>query len=303
MALQLKRYIARINSQPFYFFIEANPLKLNFFSHRTYRNKHSNAYQWPILALAIAGTALTVSSAHANDPETIDRLTQQWLDTDRQASHLQSDWQTQKPVLEQRLALLAAEKDQLQAILQTSNDGQNDVEARREELLATQSELEQQQQSLTQTLKLLTSRVEALGRLLPPPLNSAWQEEQTAQTDQSETSQQLQLALAQLSLLADFDQRVTVHEMPITAPDGDKVLVKQLYLGVGMAWFTSADGAYAGWGKASASNDASWTWHSDDSIDASEIIKAIAIFEKRQQADFVYLPVKLDDADQAGDKL
>lgn len=118
-----------------------------------------------LFSLSLFGAAIIASPAYANDPDTIDQLTQQWLDTDRQASHLQSDWLTQKPVLEQRLTLLKAEKDQLQTILQASNNDQNTVETRREELLATQSKLEQQQQALIQTLDLLLSRIETLGQI------------------------------------------------------------------------------------------------------------------------------------------
>lgn len=218
---------------------------------------------------------------------------QHWLDTDRQTSHLQTDWQAQQPILEQRLTLLKAEKTQLQTILKDSNENQSGVEIRRAELLAQQAELEKQQQDLTQGLSLLTKRIASVNLRLPPPLKSVWKDEQSTLGEQPESSLQLQVALAQLSRLADFDQRISVHEMPITRLDGSDILVKQLYLGVGMAWFVSADGQFSGWGQA---NDEDWSWEFESDnldLDASEISKAIAIFEKRQQADFVRLPVKL----------
>lgn len=242
-------------------------------------------------SLFLSAVVLTlVATTQAQDLGQVDRLTQQWLDTDRQASSLQADWQAQQPILEQRLTLLKAEKAQLQAILKQSNDSQSSVETRRAELLTQQAELEQQQQDLTQGLSLLTKRIGAVSKRLPPPLKEAWREEQNATAEQAESSLQLQVSLAQLSRLADFDQRISVHEMPITKPDGSNVLVKQLYLGIGMAWFVSADGQLSGWGQA---DDDDWTWEIKGELDASEISKAIAIFEKRQQADFVRLPVKL----------
>lgn len=242
----------------------------------------------PRLTAVICG--LWVSTSLAQPPETVDRLTQQWLATERQASTLQAEWQRQQPMLTQRKALLQAEKDQLLAILKQSEAGQSNVDSRRSELLAEQSELEQQQQQLTQSLEQLVARQHALTALLPPPLASAWQNEAAALNDTPEASQLLQVALAQLGQLADFDKRLSVHEAPITHADGSKLLVKQLYLGVGMAWFASADGEFSGWGQAS---DAGWEWHIDSEINARDVHKAIAVFEKRQQADLVTLPIQL----------
>ena len=232
----------------------------------------------PIRSLA-AALLLWAGSSQAQTPDTVDRLTQQWLATEQQASALMSEWQLQQPILEQR-----------KAILKQSDAGQSSVDTRRSELLAEQSNLEKQQQQLTQSLEQLVARQHSLTELLPPPLASAWQKESATLSESPESSQLLQVALAQLGQFADFDNRLSVHEAPIQQADGGELLVKQLYLGVGMAWFSSADGEFAGWGQAS---DAGWEWHIDTSANAKEIHKAIAIFEKRQQADLVKLPIQL----------
>lgn len=228
--------------------------------------------------------------ALAEDPAQIDRLTQQWLDIERQASHLQSDWKARQPALTQRLALLKAEKQQLQGLLEQSSASQDDVNTRRTELLAEQAELEQQQAQLAQALTLLLSRLESIASLLPPALATAWRDEQNTLSVGAETSEQLQLALAQLTRLADFDRRISVHEGTVSADDGRAILVRQLYLGTGMAWFANSDGRQAGWGQA---GEDGWVWHFDDSVNADEINKAINIFEKRQAAELVRLSVRL----------
>ena len=61
-------------------------------------------------------------------------------------------------------------------------------------------------------------------------------------------------------------------------------------MGTGIAWFTSANGEYCGWGQA---DENGWIWHFDNDVNATEIKRAIAIFEKKQQADFTELPIKL----------
>ena len=227
-----------------------------------------------------------------------DRLTQQWLDTDRQTSHLVTSWQRQKPVLNQRLTLLAAEKKQLEGILKQGQDSQEDVTIKRTELLQQQSRLEQQQTELTNKLTLLDGQIERMFALLPPPLKNKWQQEQAALPEEPQSSDALQLALAKLSSLMDFQQRISVHEAPISITGEDAVMVKQLYLGVGAAWFVSADGKLKGRGYA---KDNTWTWVEEQNIDAAEIQKAIEVFERRQQADFVTLPVILAASNQQTD--
>lgn len=237
-----------------------------------------------------------VKAAHGETPDQIDELTRQWIDTDRQASNLQTDWQAQQPILEQRLSLLKAEKNQLQGILEDSGKSQSNVEAQRAKLLAQQAELEKQQQELKQGLTVLSKRIETVSKRLPPPLKATWRNEKNALGDQPTPSLQLQVSLAQLSSLADFNQRISVHQMPILKEDGGEILVKQFYLGLGMAWFVSADGQFSGWGQA---DEEGWNWQVSENLHAKEISKAIAIFEKRQQAEFVRLPVMLANTSDA----
>ena len=237
-----------------------------------------------LLGLCFQAQALTVDKA--------DRLVEQWLATERQATRLETEWLAQKPVLAQRIALLEAEKAQLEGILASNSDKQSDVDARRAELLAEQTRMEDEQAQLRDGLKILAERLDYLARLLPPPLVAPWQKEQQALADSSQISTTLQVALAQLALITGFDQRVSMHEMPLKAPDGTDVLVKQLYLGVGSAWFVSGDGGYKGQGYASPEG---WTWTFDNSLDGDEIAKSMAIFEKHQEAEFVNLPLRINE--------
>lgn len=229
--------------------------------------------------------------ATAQTPADIDHLTQQWLDTERQISHVEADWLAQEPILEQRIALLRAEREQLQNILAVSHASQDDVDTRREALLAEQDELEAEQQTLAQALGGLVNRLDAMLPMLPDPLRSSWENEQALLSATPDSSEQLQVALAKLSLLAEFNERVTVHEAPMKATDGSQVMVKQLYLGIGTAWFVSADGSYSGFGQAGIEG---WQWHFDNAVNTADIAEAVAIYERQQQADLVRLPVNLD---------
>jgi len=235
-------------------------------------------------------------SVVALDTVQVDQLTQQWLDIEKQTTLLQRDWQEQQPILTQQLTLLNEEKRQLTRMLTTDNSSQEQVEVKRSELLQQQNDLEQQQQQLTKQLNAFNKQLVQLNDMLPPPLVNAWQTENDVLDAEPTASLQLQVGLAKLAKLNAFDQRISVYEMPLTAPNTNhekEILVKQFYLGVSQAWFTSANGEYRGWGQATING---WQWHFDEKISSDSISKAIAIFEKKKQADFVALPMMLQAA-------
>lgn len=246
------------------------------------------------LPLALLGLfTLASQPALAARPAEIDRLTGRWLQIEQQNQNLIHDWKIQKPAMEQRLSLLQAEKQQLNKMLQESTAGQDDVEARRSELLAKQAELESQQQKLATSLTRLQSAVDSLTPMLPPTVRDSWEKEEQAVGNPSEMSVLLQGILARLSDLTEFDQRISTNETVIAAPDGEDVLVKQFFLGAGFAWFTSSDGDYAGFGSVT---DRRWNWQFDDDVDGEDINRAIAIFEKRLQPQLIQLPLILNDS-------
>ncbi len=248
-----------------------------------------------LIAVFISVFLLWSKPIVAVDLEQTDELIYQWLEIERQTSMLESDWQLQKPYLKQRISLLKAEKKQLQKILETSKDGQGSVDKQRSILLVEQTEMEVQQSKLKSYLDLLSNKIQTISVLIPPPLQAPWQKEQAILGKSPDTAVALQVALSQLAMLADFNQRISVHETLVKAPDGDEVLVKQLYLGVGAAWFSNKDGSYGGWGRVTYEG---WVWQFNSQQDNQEIVKAIEIFEKQRDADFVHLQVQLNSTNE-----
>jgi hypothetical protein len=193
-------------------------------------------------------------------------------------------------LLKQRIILLLIEKIQLQALLSEKSTDSSEVEQKRLKLIQEQSELESQQEKLSQGMGLLRQQLNAIQGLLPSPLLKSWQQENANLSAIGQMSEQLQVALAQLSNLAEFDHRISVMQHTIVNSQNENILVKQLYLGAGLAWFVSLDGSYVGTGQVT---EKGWVWQFDQSLDSNEIRKAIAIFEKQSEADFVELPFEL----------
>lgn len=232
---------------------------------------------------------LAATPVFAQQPvDEIDTLTEQWIKLEKQTHQLNNEWKEQAPAMRQRIQLLKAEQAQLKAILAQSSNTQGDVEQQRDTLVAQQSEMEVQQEKVGRTLAVISTQVDSLYEQLPAPVQSQWEDEQAQLTEDANTSSLMQVTLAKLSSLQKFDQQLTVNETVITTPDNKEVLVKQLYLGAGYAWFTNADGRYQGYGNRTSGI---WRWYFDGSIDFKAIQQAIAIYEKKQEPAFVELPV------------
>ena len=235
-------------------------------------------------SIALISCVAPFSLAAESSAQSIDELTRQWLETEHQKSRLISRWQDDKPLAEQRLELLRAEKKQLTELLAKRESKGDAVDQKREELVRQQSDLESEQAETEALVTTLATRLDAFKPMLPPPLQSTWD---NAAGDDS--NNQLRLQLARLSSLKEFNERVTLHSMRLK-PDNspEDVLVRQLYLGASQAWFSSADGSYAGTGSVS---DGEWVWRFRSDIDAGQILRAIAIAEKQSPAQTLSLPV------------
>ena len=221
-------------------------------------------------------------------------MVEQWLSLERQASALESNWLAQKPMLEQKRQLLEAEKKQLQSLLNEKSTDDGQVEQKRKALIQEQSKLELSQQEMETALTKLQKKLTFLQTSLSTPVKQAWQNESSKNaqtTDTPDTSAQLQLAIAQLNKLAEFDKRISVIQAPITNDEGEHILVKQLFMGAGTAWFVSLDGSYVGTGQVINNQ---WQWRFDNSLDSEQVKLAIAMFEKKAEAEFISLPLNIN---------
>jgi len=242
------------------------------------------------LCLALSFFTPSLVQAQTTAVTQLDALVQQWLALEQQQHQLQQDWQLRKQSLQQGISLLQAEQKQLQQVLERNSKQHDAVDEKRAALLAQQQQLEQQQQQGGRQISALLQQVRVMQPQLPPPLQHIWQQELASLPDNADASVQLQRSLFLLTKLAEFQQRLSLDEMTLNTADGTPVRVKQLYLGASQAWFSSADGSYSGMGYPGSTG---WSWQFDSSVDGSEVLQAIAILEKRAQAELISLPLQL----------
>jgi hypothetical protein len=249
-----------------------------------------------VLLLAVS-IVPTVAQDAADPIREIDTLTEQWTSLERQKDELRADWRTQRPILEQQLALLERETAELTAFLETTAAQQDEVEQRRLELLEEQTRLEAESAALEASLAQASLALHSLHRDLPPPLKAAWDEELPRLDNPVGTaSARLQKLLELLGQLDDFDAKVTLNEAVMTLGDGNEYVVKQVYLGLSHGWYVTRDRQFA---AAGTTGPDGWVW--TPVADAATIEKIVGILEQRVSPEFVSIALTLNEPLGGGD--
>jgi TolA-binding protein len=243
------------------------------------------------IMLLLAAFAPASGAQEAPDPvKEVDALTQQWTSLEHQKDELRSEWRTQKPVLEQQLALLEREIRELTTLLEATAEQQDEVEQQRLTLLEEQTRLEEEAAAVEASVMQASLALHSLQRSLPPPLVDGWVDE-LARLDNpvGTVTERFQKLIELLGELDDFDAKVTLNEAVMTLGDGNDHVVKQVYLGLSHGWYVTADQSFAAAGMTGPDG---WVW--TPVADAAPIAKIVGILEQRVDPDFVSIPFKLN---------
>ena len=255
--------------------------------------KYSSLYL--AMMIAVGFCSVSFAQANPNPVDQADNLVKQWLNLSQQQSALQTLWLSKEPALKQRLTLLQQEQQQLDSLIIENQHQGSEVEQQRAELLTLQTNMEANQQLLSQWLTTQFTKVHNIIDRLPPPLALQWQKTLSENSiDEANNSDKLTLLLGLFSKLSDFDNRIASFESTIIDIEQQSRLVKQLYLGISRGWYLSMDGESVFEGVAT---DQGWKWQHNSSLDPKELNNAIAMVEQRKEASFIRLPLSLNAND------
>jgi hypothetical protein len=221
----------------------------------------------------------------------IDELAKQWVQLAQQNNQVKQQWRLRKPILQQQLQLLKAEKYRLTALLNQDDDVSDEMQQQRFTLLAQQTQFEATQDSLSVKLDKTQQRLITLYPQLPPPLKSRWDTEITLLQTLKDNSERLEKQLFLLDSLAGYNQRIAVHQANMTFDDGQEVQVKQIYLGAYLGWYVSQNGQYWGSGKSTPSG---WQWqHQSKQITPQKLLDLMAATQDFSHAELIRLPINI----------
>lgn len=248
--------------------------------------RHSNV----IIGILSTMLLLLTTSAIGNPVDDYKQLVNQWLNLEAQQRHLHNDWHSQKPQLQQRIALLEHEKNLLKEKLDSNEKNQDSVVQKRAQQIERQETLEHQQRQLTLWLQTQLSHIYEELNILPPPLQATWQSALKNITKETSNSDKLATILGIYNKKNEFNARISSVKSKILLADNSTRLVDQIYFGTALGYYATPDGKQLGIGSPSTNG---WEWQNSNDLDFPTFKQAQAMLEKQQSAELILLPIIL----------
>lgn len=248
--------------------------------------------------LLVAGFLLIGTATFAAESKDVDGVRaalEKWVETRKVISQEQRDWALGKEMLHERIDLVQQEIDSLKEKISDAEKSISEADKKREELVVQNEELKKASSALNGTVLALEENTQSLLKRLPDPIRERVKPlSQRIPEDVEETqlslAERFQNIIGILNEVNKFSREITLTSEVRSLPDGTSAEVTALYVGIGQAYYTSADGKIAGTGTSSADG---WVWTADNGI-AADISQAIAILKNEQVAAFVQLPVEIN---------
>lgn len=219
---------------------------------------------------------------------------EKWVEIQRIISLEKRDLALAKEMLNERIELVQREIDTLRDRISDAEKSVAETDRKRSDLMVENNRLKISSASLTATLASLENRTRQLLGRLPEPIRERVKPlSQRLPEPSSETrlsiSERYQNVVGILNEVNKFNREITITSEVRTLPDGTSAEVTALYLGIGQAFYSGANGKIAGIGTVT---DQGWDWKPANES-AAEIAQIIAILNNERVASFVQVPVEI----------
>ncbi len=242
-----------------------------------------------VVALLLAGGSL--GAAETDPLKTAEQAAGKWVDLRTEASRLENDWNTQKPLLNSliqaltdRAQTLETKRDYLAAKSAKDTEELGAIEAaNRAGIAATDA--------TATRVKAVADQLIQLRAALPPRLATALEMSyRTLAKPDASVNERTQIALTVLSRCVQFNRDVSYGQESLTLPgeSGERV-VEVLYWGLsqGYALDRSANRAWVG-----RPEGGSWTWKPQPEA-APAIARLMAVQQDKANPTFVAIPAQV----------
>ncbi|QHI70039.1 DUF3450 family protein [Tichowtungia aerotolerans] len=249
-----------------------------------------------IVGCSLFGAALLCNAAEtdAGDVDSVRAALEKWVESRKVISQEQREWALGQEMLNERIELVQQEIDSLKEKISDAEKSISEADKKRDGLVEENEELKKASVVLGETIMTLEqTAVKLLGKLPDPIRERVMPLSQRIPEDVKEPklslAERFQNIIGVLNEVNKFSREITVTSEVRSLPDGSSAEVTVMYLGIGQAYYASADGTFSGTGTSSSDG---WIWAEDNSI-AADILQAIAILKNEQIASFVQLPVEV----------
>lgn len=220
---------------------------------------------------------------------------QQWVETRRQLSKEKQEWALGRELLLSRVALVEGEIGAVRVKIEEVQASIAESERKRTELEATRATLQTTADDLAQSIAGLEERTRVLLARLPDPLREKLRPisqslpADAAAADKGKLGERFLTVVGVLNEVNKFNREVRAESEIRTLSSGSTIEVTTVYLGLGQAYYASADGKEVGFGVPSAQG---WSW-TPANEHAAEISRGLAILTKGADAEFVNVPLQI----------
>ncbi len=220
---------------------------------------------------------------------------EKWVQTNRAIAAEKRRLVETTAMLEKRIDLVQGEIDELRAKTREADQALAEIDVERAELAEENDTLKATTATLTEAVRHLEARTQALLARLPAPVRdhvrplSQQIPEALAETRLS-LSQRFVSVLGILDAVNKAHRQISVTPEVHTLADGSAVEVTAVYVGIAQGYYTGAKGTVAGQGSGGTQG---WVWRPMP-VAAEAVAQVIAILNNEQVARFVPLPLTID---------
>lgn len=220
----------------------------------------------------------------------------EWVAAEKAISGEELDWEEEKVLLNDLIAVATARIERLEAELAETTKVKSAADEKRAQLLEREGALAEKAETIRTFLAGMEVALRDLQTRLPDPLlEELARLYQRLPADPDETTlglgERMQTVTAILGGVQQFDGKITVSETTRELPgENGKGSFRTLWLGLGQAYYLAPSDA--GFGTPGVEG---WEWYSRPEL-ADRIREAIAIAEKTAtEPKLIDLPVKLEE--------
>jgi len=247
-----------------------------------------------IILVAIAALGWAAEPAARDSVDNAREALEKWVETRKTISKEKQDWALEREILEERIQLVQREITSLREKISEAEKSISDTDEKRAQLMEENNKLKSASETLTGIVTKLEAKTVALNKQLPDPIRERVKPvSQLLPDDPNDTqlslAQRFQNVIGVLNEVNKFNLEITVTSERRTIAGGKEAEVTALYVGLGQAYYTGANGSVAGVGRPS---EEGWNWiPANDQAD--KVADAVAILKNEMVAGFVPLPVKV----------
>lgn len=216
-----------------------------------------------------------------------------WVETQQIIAKEKREWQQGKEILSARVELVNNEIHALEEKLKRTAGQTTDVDQQKQELVSQNETLKSVAGELGSAVAGLETQVRQLFKILPEPIQQKLgplYDRIPADPAHTKVSlaERFQNVLGILNEVNKLNGEITLVSETRTLANGKPAEVKTIYVGLGQAYFLSAQGE-AGIGRPTAEG---WQWQAANNL-ANDLMQVIEILQNKAHPKFVSLPVKI----------